>query len=118
MSTRQKRKGTRLEKRVVEQAQAQGLTARLQPGSGIYQDYPSDAVIENLLIECKCGYERLTANGEKTFTFQMAWLNKVEREAKQAGYHGAVVVVRPGSSRRALAVVDLNWFLEVLKKLL
>lgn len=111
-----KRKGTRLETQVVERAHEAGLEAHRQPGSGMYEDYPSDAVIENLLIECKCGYVHLNAAGEKTFTFQLAWMTKVEMNAKKAGFRGAAVIVKPGTSRRSLAIVDLNLLLELLKK--
>jgi len=37
-----KAKGTRLEKLVADDLQALGLEAGKQPGSGIYEDYPSD----------------------------------------------------------------------------
>ncbi len=40
-----KKKGAVFEKQVVAWLQDLGLEARRQPGSGIYQDFPSDGVV-------------------------------------------------------------------------
>lgn len=53
-----KAKGTRLEKRVVQLFEDAGARqARRQPGSGIYQDFPKDVLVEageeRWIIECK-----------------------------------------------------------------
>jgi Holliday junction resolvase len=113
---KQKRKGSQLERRVVKEAHQKGIDAHVQPGSGMYKDYPSDAVIGTILAECKCGYESMNKAGEKSFSFRTEWIDKVERQAKEAGYQGAVVCVRPGSSRRILAVVDFLFLIDLLKK--
>jgi len=56
-----KAKGTRLEKLVADDLQALGLEAGKQPGSGIYEDYPSDnwAIIhgKRYIFECKARAE-------------------------------------------------------------
>ena len=52
-----KAKGTRLEADIVKQLTASGITARRQPGSGIYQDFPHDVEARirdrRYIIECK-----------------------------------------------------------------
>ena len=56
-----KRKGTKLEKEVVDLLNRIGVPARRQPGSGIYQDFPHDVEIQlggghetvRLIVECK-----------------------------------------------------------------
>lgn len=69
-----KSKGTRLEKKVVEDLSALGLKVRRQPGSGVYRDFPSDVAVEirgkAYLCECKA-----RATG---FSVLDRWLGKAE----------------------------------------
>lgn len=52
-----KAKGTRLEKWTMDQLRSIGITARKQPGSGIFQDFPHDVYAElpdgRFVVECK-----------------------------------------------------------------
>ena len=52
-----KKKGTRLENEVVKLLEAYGISARRQPGSGIYSDFPHDVSMvheeKRYIIECK-----------------------------------------------------------------
>lgn len=52
-----KAKGRKLEAAVVQDLKSAGLEARLQPGSGIYRDFPHDVEAtlrgKRFIIECK-----------------------------------------------------------------
>lgn len=53
MTTKTKALGHALEVSSVKKATKRGLEASVQPGSGIYADFPKDIVLEELLGECK-----------------------------------------------------------------
>jgi hypothetical protein len=114
MRNNNKRLGSGLEDRVVERASKAGLEARKQPGSGVYKEYPSDAVVENILVECKVRSSSLDAKGNTNIHINLDWLRKAQKEASEAGFEGAVVVVNPKGSTRPLALVDLNFLIQLL----
>ncbi len=112
--SKQKVKGSRFEGLVVEKARKAGLEASKQPGSGVFKDYPNDAVIEQTLIEAKCGYTELLTSGEKTFKFQLGWIEGVMQHAAEQKLEGAAVIVKPDKSRHQYAMVDLDYLLFLL----
>lgn len=112
--SRQKDKGSRFESRVVQDALAEGLSAKKQPGSGQYAGYPNDAVIESLLVECKAGYTRVNVAGERRFALEVEWIEKVLRHAREDGKAGWVLAIRPNGIRRWWALVDGKWLLALL----
>lgn len=114
--SKEKRKGNRLESRVVKAAQEAGLEARRQPGSGVYKNYPNDAVVAHTLLEMKCGYTELSASGEKSFRFQLEWIRNVMKHAKEQGFEGGAVIVRPDGSQTCYAVVEVEYLLSLLKR--
>ena len=116
MSNPNKRKGSGMEDRVVREAKKRELDARKQPGSGIYANYPSDVVVEQILVEAKTGYSRVNVAGEKIFSLNMTWLSKVEKEAQTHGFDNHALAFRPTGTTKCYAVIDLNFFLDLLVK--
>lgn len=116
MTTKQKRKGSGFEDRIVRDAHEQGLDARKQPGSGVYKDFPHDVVVEDLLAECKAGYTVERVKAGKTFQFQLSWLDGVVEAARKAGKRAGVVFFRPDNTKRAWALMEENFFLELLRE--
>lgn len=116
MANRNKELGTALENRVVEKAEEHGLTARRQPGSGMFAAYPEDDVVENLLVQAKVQSAHLDAKGEKCLTLRLGWLKQVEEAAAKHGFDAGVVVVRPKGSARLLVLCDGDFFLDLLAR--
>ncbi len=110
----QKRKGSGFESRIVREAQATGLNARKQPGSGVFKDFPNDAVIESILIEAKAGYTRLNVRGEKHFSLDVDWINKVLSHAKESGFDGWLLAMRPDGIRRWWLLGDGQFILDLI----
>ena len=80
---RKPKEGMAFEKRVVKrinQHSAEKPTARRRPNSGAFWNMPGDIVTATDLLECK---ERgsVTSRGEKSFTIQKDWLDKVRAES-------------------------------------
>jgi Holliday junction resolvase len=117
MANPNKTLGSALENRVVERAKAKGLKAARQPGSGVYKAFPHDAVVEQLLVECKVRSTHLNAAGDKTLSIQLEWLRKVQEKAIEGGFEQGIVVVNPKGSQKPLVLCDLDWFLGILSKL-
>lgn len=111
MTTRSKALGSGLETRVVKRAERLGLTARRQPGSGVYREFPNDVLIEapglNVLIECK------VRSTHPSMAEMLAWLEQVEKNGRRLTYPGAMgaVVYNPKGSRKPKVLLDLDEFL-------
>lgn len=120
MSNPNKSKGSRLETRVVKMAEAHGLSARRQPGSGIYADFPNDVTIENLLIEAKCGYTRFAGKGvekSKKISVDLEWIIKVSTNAEKGQFDEGLLVIRPDGVQEPYVFVRLEYLLRVLAAL-
>lgn len=106
--------GTALEKRVVEKAVAAGLNSTKQPGSGVFKDYPSDVVVENILVECKVRSAEFIPPATRYVRIDMNWLEKVREEAEKAGFLDGVVVINAKGSRNPSVLISLDFFLTLL----
>jgi hypothetical protein len=116
VSNQRKALGTALETRLVKVARALGLRASRQPLSGALKDYPGDVVVEEGLVEAKVRSVRLNARGERILSIDLGWLEKVEAEAKRAGFEWSAVIVRPKNSPRLLCLIDADLLLELLRR--
>jgi hypothetical protein len=114
MSNQRKALGSALESRVVERAQAAGLCASRQPGSGVFKDFPSDVRVEGGLVECKVRSAGVDAKGQRYLRIDLDWLRKVKEEAGRSGLEWAAVVVNPKGSRSPMVLLDLEFFLSLL----
>jgi len=113
--SKQRVTGTTHENLVAAKAQAHGLEARRQPGSGIYKEYPSDVLLDQFLLECKVRSPLPTIDGnEKAVRVEYNWLNKVMRNAKTLGKLGAVVV-KPKGQQKQMVLMDFDDWLELVK---
>jgi len=116
MTSRSKAVGHALEVRVVQEAHALGLSAQVQPGSGVYKDYPHDAVIEGMLVECKVRAVDMDAGrATRIFRFDLNWLKQVV-SAALGKYRMGVVVFRPRGSQEKYVVIALSDFLALLAR--
>ena len=110
--------GTALERRIAKRAQSLGLTARRQPGSGAWPEYPHDVVIlldgERLLVEAKVRSVRLSQKGRRSLPIDLAWYDSVRADARRLGYTEGVLIVNAKGSREPLVVCDLAYWLGVL----
>ena len=112
--SKQKVTGTRFENDIVDRAQKAGLTASRQPGSGVYKAFPSDAVIENTLIEAKVRSPLPEIpGGLAAVRVEYQWLNKVIANARKNHELGAVVV-RPKGQQKCMVLLDFDDFLALL----
>lgn len=114
--SRAKRLGSALEARVVERAQKKGLEARLQPLSGALKSHPGDAVVDKVLVECKVRAAAVDGKGQRYLRLDLAYLDKVKKQALGVQMDGAVVVYNSTGSRTPVVIVDLDFFLELLVK--
>jgi hypothetical protein len=106
--------GAALEKKVVERAQEAGLDARKQPGSGVFKGYPSDAVIEQWLVECKVRSLVENAAGESRYPLDLGVVEKVGEQARAGGFVAGALVIRAKRSRKLYTVLDFDTFLGLL----
>lgn len=112
--SKQKDLGRSLEHRVAQRARAKGLEANRQPGSGQFSEFPADAVIANLLVECKVRSYATNAKGEDTIAFPIKALRKTQALALVNGFEQAILVVNPKGSHSPFVLMDFEWFLDVL----
>lgn len=115
MTTNSKALGSGLESRVVRRAERLGLRARRQPGSGVYEDFPNDVVIDapggiTALVECKV---RSTL---PSLAQMLGWLDRVERNVKPPHHHFGALVYNTKGSRKPKVLLDLDVFLALLAK--
>lgn len=115
MANPKKRLGTGLEKRIVADARAAGKRANKQPLSGVLNDYPNDAVVEDILVEAKVRAVRLDAKGKRIISIDLDWLDGVLKNAAKNGFETGIVVIRPKNSERLLTLMLFSSFLEMLK---
>lgn len=121
MSNSRKQLGTSLEKQVVAKAnQRPNLAALSQPLSGALYDFPADVVLTDAqsrtLIECKVRAAHLTVKGEKHFTIDLHWINKVRAEAVRDNADAFAVALRAKGSSQIYALIDLDFLLDLLNK--
>ena len=116
MTSKAKRLGTGLEDRVVRKAKEKGLRAEKQPGSGVYQRFKSDAVIEQTLVECKVRSVEIDAKGQKTFRVDMDWWRGVQKNAALDGYSSAALVMNAKYSDQPMALIPLDEYLNLLSQ--
>lgn len=116
MTNKNKALGSALENRVVIRASEKGVPAYRQPGSGIYKDHPSDDVIDyTILTECKVRTAQIDAKGNQYIRVDTEWKNKVERQAHDNEFETGIVVVNAKGSRQPFVIVDLDFFLDLVK---
>jgi hypothetical protein len=115
--SKQKDLGRALEHRVADKAKAKGLTAKRQPGSGMFKEAPHDDVIENLLVECKVRSLTTDAKGEDRISFPINALRKVQASALVNGFDQGILVVNPKGSQSPFVLMDFDWFLSLLAEL-
>jgi hypothetical protein len=108
MSSKEKALGTGLENRVVTRAQKLGLEAHKQPGSGVYDGYPNDAVIEDILVECK------VRSRHPNFSEMQEWLEGCQDNAKRKKMRDGILVYNVKGSRTPRVLCDLDLFLTLL----
>lgn len=108
MANKNKALGSGLETRVVDRARAKGLSARRQPGSGVFTEYPNDVVVEGFLGECK------VRSTHPSLAQMLDWLGTTEFHAEAAGYRGAFLVYNQKGSRTPVVLLDLDLFLSLL----
>src|SRR6266852_8483178 len=90
--------GSALERRVVKRAQDAGLEAHVQPGSGVFKEYPHDAVIEDRLVECKVR-GAIDSKGQQTIRMNIDWLLNTLKDAAAGGFKGAVLIINVKGGR-------------------
>ena len=115
MSNPRKQLGSALESRVVEKAESRGLTSKKQPLSGALKGYPNDVVIEDVLAECKVRSHLLNTKGQRYIRLELDWLAGVEENAKKEGFDAGVLVVNAKHSPTPKVLVDLDFFLDLLR---
>jgi hypothetical protein len=116
MPSKNKALGLSNERQVVGKLRGAGIEAKQQPGSGVYKEYPNDVLIPGgILAECKVRATSMTARGERIIPFDMDWLEGCEKNAKDHNYEHGVVIVKQRNGRKRLAVMDLDYFIELLK---
>ena len=108
MTNKNKARGSGWETRYVARAIKRGLSARKQPGSGVFKDHPNDAVTEGLLVECKMRTDH------PSMAQMMEWLKGVEANAAKGEYLGAVVAYYHKGSRKPVVLMDLETFFDLL----
>lgn len=116
MANPKKALGNGLEQRVVDRARYAGLQANKQPMSGQLKDYPNDAVIEKTLVECKARTAQIDAKGQRYLRVDLEWLRDVEAHAKESGFEGGVLVVNAKYSSTPKVLIDLEFFLKLMKQ--
>lgn len=116
MSNPNKQRGSAFEGKAVKIARDAGLTANKQPGSGVYADYPSDVVIENLLVECKKGYTLEKSDGSRYFQFDLNWLTKVRQFARRGKFLDGLVFFSPAGSQLSFTVLAVETLIDLLKR--
>ena len=112
--SKQKDLGRSLEHRVAQRARAKGLEANRQPGSGQFSEFPADAVIASLLVECKVRSYATNAKGEDTIAFPIKALRKVQASAIVNGFEQGILVVNPKGSQSPFVLMDFDYFLGLL----
>jgi Holliday junction resolvase len=110
VTTQQKALGTGLEERVVKRARERGLEAARQPGSGIFPAFPNDVVVEGLLGECK------VRSRHPNYSEMQEWLEGCQQNARRAHFRGAFLVYNVKGSRTPRVLLDLDLFLDLLKR--
>jgi Holliday junction resolvase len=108
MSNPNKTLGSSLETRVVKRAEARGLKAQRQPGSGVYSTFPNDVIVHGLLGECK------VRSAHPSYSEMQHWLDNVEANARRNGFPGAFLVYNQKGSRVPRVLLDLDLFLDLL----
>ncbi len=111
--SQQKSLGDSLENAVKERAMKAGKAAKKQPYSGATLKAQGDVVINSTLVECKVRAPEIIA-GEKSFRFQIEWIDKVRIQAAAHGYERGVVVIRQKHSGKMFVLLDFEEFLELL----
>lgn len=114
MTSKQKKLGSALEHRVVERARSKQLEARVQPGSGIYHDHPSDCVVAHTLVECKVRSVEIDAKGNRTFRVDLDWWDRVKAAAHKASFDLAALVMNAKGSQKPMVLIDLDHYLDLL----
>lgn len=117
MTSRQKRLGSSLEKAIVKQAKEAGLEARLQPLSGMMKDLPNDAVVDDVLLECKVRAPLLSSSNEKSFRIDLGWLQKVSGNASKHGFRFGAVVFRLKGSQQKYVAMRYDDLLQLLRQM-
>jgi hypothetical protein len=92
------------------------LKANRQPGSGVFKDYPSDAIIERFLVECKVRAPLPVVEGaEASVRVEYKWLDRVRMLAAKEGMTGAVVV-RPKGAHKLMVLMDFDEWLQFIER--
>lgn len=116
LGNNKKRLGKSLEKKVVEVAREEGLEASLQPLSGQLKEFPGDAVVEDILIECKVRSAQIDTNGAKIIRIDIDWLHKVLRESARTNKRDGIVVIKPKHSQILYVLCELRNYMKLLKQ--
>ena len=120
MSNQRKSLGNAGEAGIVKRAIAAGLRAFRQPGSGQFQGYPADVVIETpmdrILVESKVRSLEITTKGKSTWTIDFNWLRKVVKEAKAQGFSHGALFARPKGSQERYVLVEEAVYLDLLNR--
>ncbi len=114
--SRRKQLGTDLENAVVDEAKKAGFSSKKQPMSGQLKDFPADAVIDDVLVECKVRAVETKVSGAQSVSLDFNWLWKVTGEAKTHGFRFGVVVLRPKGLQRKIVSMRMEDFLDLLKE--
>lgn len=110
MTNKSKARGTGWEVRLVNRAKKRGLSARRQPGSGVYPQYPNDVVVEGMLGECKMRTDH------PSMAQMVEWLRGVEANAAKHEFPGAFLAYNHKGSRKPIVMIDLETFLGLLNE--
>lgn len=93
------------------------INFRRVPGSGAFVTLPGDVLAElvslNLVFELK-SWDRVNARGEKTVTFPLRLLTKIDEEAKQLN-RVPLLIYHQKNEEEEWAVVRYSWLHEKLR---
>lgn len=108
MTNRNKAKGTRFERRMVDRAIKCGLEASKQPGSGAIRGIPNDIVVSNWLGECK------TYTDHPSMTKMLEWLSGVRANSVKDKREGGFLVYNQIGSRNPVVLLSVEDFFYLL----
>ncbi len=107
---RARARGKDNERLLVERLHTQGYSsAKRVPLSGALSDLPGDVTVEELalLLEAKV-YAITEVDGARYIRIDLHWLEKIQAEAKRAGYEWSAVAFRGKGSRTFYVLATLE----------
>lgn len=81
----------------------------------LHQTFPSDVLVEDVLAECKVRSTILDSHNKRYLKLDLEWLKTVQDHAERMGYTSGVLVANAKYSQRPLVLLDLDFFLDLLK---